>query len=242
MKQIFPILMVLSTIISCALQAPPQKNQLSYLPQQQGYCKNGYIERGIASWYGEEFNKKPTANGEIYDMYAMTAAHKTLPLGTWVTAIDLDTEKSVRVRINDRGPFIPNRIIDLSYAAAEALGILQKGTTRIEICCPFSKTMLLDELGYWVQIGAFTDKSYATKVVETLKKQYPKAQILSTESYFRVRIGPFRWSGEAYRLCDLLRNRGMSAFVIRDLTPISALTLQKEQSVVQGEQKSQVEF
>ncbi len=238
MKRIFLVLLVVIFIISCALQAPPYKKHLSYLPQQQNNCKNGYSEQGIASWYGEEFNKKPTASGEIYDMYAMTAAHRTLPLGTYVTATDLDTKKSIKVRINDRGPFVRNRIIDLSYAAAEALGILQKGTTPIEICCPFSKTMLQDELGYWVQLGAYSDKSKAVNISEILKKKYHKVQILSTKLYHRVRIGPFRWSEEAYRLCDSLQNKGLNAFVIRDLTPIFQLPSPEEQISVQEEQNS----
>ncbi len=90
-----------------------------------------YDQVGIASWYGPGFHGKRTANGEIYDMYAMTAAHKTLPFNTIVRVVDLDTGRSVVVRINDRGPFVPGRIIDLSYAAAKELGILEKGLARV---------------------------------------------------------------------------------------------------------------
>ena len=90
-----------------------------------------YYQVGIASWYGPGFHGKATASGEPYDMYAFTAAHKTLPFGTVVRVVDLDTGRSVVVRINDRGPFVPGRIIDLSYAAAEALGILDRGTARV---------------------------------------------------------------------------------------------------------------
>jgi len=91
----------------------------------------GYYEVGIASWYGPGFHGNRTANGEIYDMYAMTAAHKTLPFGTIVKVVDLDTGKSVIVRINDRGPFIEGRIIDLSYAAAQKLGMVEKGLAKV---------------------------------------------------------------------------------------------------------------
>lgn len=97
----------------------------------------GYNEVGIASWYGPGFHGKTTANGELYDMYAFTAAHKTLPFGTVVEVVDLDTGRSVVVRINDRGPFVPGRIIDLSYAAAEALGILERGTARVGLIVLF---------------------------------------------------------------------------------------------------------
>jgi rare lipoprotein A len=90
-----------------------------------------YDQVGIASWYGPGFHGNRTSNGEIYDMYAMTAAHKTLPFNTIVKVVDLDTGRSVIVRINDRGPFIPGRIIDLSYAAAQELGIVEKGLARV---------------------------------------------------------------------------------------------------------------
>jgi len=92
-----------------------------------------YYQVGIASWYGPGFHGKRTASGEVYDMYAMTAAHRTLPFGTIVRVVDLDTGKSVVVRINDRGPFIEGRIIDLSYAAAVELGMVRKGLARVGI-------------------------------------------------------------------------------------------------------------
>lgn len=90
-----------------------------------------YDEVGIASWYGPGFHGKVTASGELYDMYAFTAAHRTLPFGTVVKVVDLETGRWVVVRINDRGPYVPGRIIDLSYAAAQKLGIVGRGTTKV---------------------------------------------------------------------------------------------------------------
>ncbi len=90
-----------------------------------------FYEVGIASWYGPGFQGKTTANGELYDMFAYTAAHKTLPFGTVIEVVNLETGRSVVVRINDRGPFIPGRIIDLSYVAAQELGIVDQGTARV---------------------------------------------------------------------------------------------------------------
>jgi rare lipoprotein A len=90
-----------------------------------------YYEVGIASWYGPGFHGKPTASGEIYNMYELTAAHKTLPFGTIVKVIDLETKRSVVVRINDRGPFVEGRIIDLSYGAAVKLGMVEKGLAKV---------------------------------------------------------------------------------------------------------------
>ena len=93
----------------------------------------GYRERGVASWYGGKFHGRPTANGERYDMYQYTAAHKTLPLPTWVRVTNLRNGNAVTVRVNDRGPFVKNRLIDLSYAAAEKLGMVGDGTTLVEV-------------------------------------------------------------------------------------------------------------
>ena len=94
---------------------------------------SGFVERGEASWYGKKFHGRDTANGERYDMFAMTAAHKHLPLPTYVSVTNLDNGKSTIVRVNDRGPFHGGRIIDLSYAAATKLGMLQQGTARVEV-------------------------------------------------------------------------------------------------------------
>jgi rare lipoprotein A len=94
---------------------------------------DGYRERGIASWYGRDFHGKPTSGGEPYDMHAMTAAHKTLPITTWVEVTNLNNGKSIVVRVNDRGPFVDNRIIDLSYRAATELDIVRAGTARVQV-------------------------------------------------------------------------------------------------------------
>ncbi|HEY0802323.1 MAG TPA: septal ring lytic transglycosylase RlpA family protein, partial [Steroidobacteraceae bacterium] len=93
----------------------------------------GYVERGVASWYGPGFHKVRTSNGETYDMYAMTAAHRTLPLPVFVRVTNLQNGRSVVVRVNDRGPFVGNRIIDLSYTAASKLGMLRNGTAMVEV-------------------------------------------------------------------------------------------------------------
>ena len=92
-----------------------------------------YRERGVASWYGEDFHGRSTANGETYDMYALSAAHKTLPIPTWVEVTRLDTSQRIIVRVNDRGPFVDGRIIDLSYAAAQELDMIEAGTARVEV-------------------------------------------------------------------------------------------------------------
>src|SRR5690606_25596328 len=92
-----------------------------------------FVERGIASWYGRDFHRLPTSSGEPYDMYGMTAAHKPRPLPTWVEVTNLENGRQVIVRVNDRGPFVGDRVIDLSYAAAEALDMIRAGTARVEV-------------------------------------------------------------------------------------------------------------
>ena len=234
MKKNLLIFGIILPICACTIHPKVQQDHRP-APQadQLNSTSHYYTEKGIASWYGEEFHQKPTASGETYDMYAMTAAHKTLPLGTWVTVTDLETRKAIRVRINDRGPFIPKRIIDLSYKAAETLGIVEKGTAYIELQCPFSESFLQQNLGYWVQLGAYSEAPHAEEIAARLKKHNFKVQVLSSNSFHRVRLGPFQREDEAYRTCDLLRRKGMHAFVIRDLMPLAATAFSAEKASAQ---------
>lgn len=177
-------------------------------------------EMGIASWYGDAFDRKPTASGEIFDMHAMTAAHRTLPLGTWVAVRHLRTGRTVWVRINDRGPFVEGRVIDLSFGAAEALGIVESGTAPVEILCPYPSSALEGDLGYWVQVGAYREPDLAASALESLLQRYRSARIVSSAPYHRVRIGPFPEEASAVRVRDALRSEGTEAYVVRDLASL----------------------
>ncbi len=222
--RILPVALLLACCaISCAGPEASRREQTrtDRLPAPAALPPS-YTERGTASWYGKEFHEKPTATGEIYDMYAMTAAHRTLPLGTRVIVTDLDTHRSVRVRINDRGPFVKDRIIDLSYGAAKKLGIVQKGTARVEVRCSYSEETLRDHLGYWVQLGAYQDGGLAADLAGRLEDEYPNVRILSSKAYHHVRIGPFSSEPEANRLKELLLQKGQRAFVVRDLLSLPA--------------------
>jgi rare lipoprotein A len=167
----------------------------------------GFQQRGIASWYGKEFHGKKTSNGETYDMYAMTAAHKTLPLGTHVNVRNLDTDAEVTVRINDRGPFVQGRIIDLSYSAAKKIGITTSGTAPVVIVAlepdnretPKNKKKSDDKAvdyyqgNFTFQIGAFSNKQNALRLKEKLDQTYKNAHLSEydngVEILFRVRVG-----------------------------------------------------
>lgn len=149
-------------------------------------------EQGIASWYGHPYHGRPTSSGEIYNMYEMTAAHRTLPFGTQVRVHDLDNGHDVTVRINDRGPFVGGRIIDLSYAAAKAMGMVGAGTAmvRLEILNP---TVLKTPGIFAVQVGAFRERSNADRLRDRIAERFQPVIIQSFDRgdglYHRVRVG-----------------------------------------------------
>lgn len=156
---------------------------------------DGYSGRGIASWYGMKFHGHQTSNGEIYDVYQFTAAHKTLPLPSYVRVTRLDNNQSVVVRVNDRGPFHEGRIIDLSYAAAVKLGIHKQGTANVQVDVihpPKNKSER------WVQVGALSDPSAAQQLQQRLQTELGiDAQVGVTAvkhsqqlTLHKVRIGP----------------------------------------------------
>jgi rare lipoprotein A len=163
---------------------------------------DGYVERGVASWYGPTFHGVSTSMGEPYDMYAMTAAHKTLPLPAYARVTNLKNGKSVVVRINDRGPFVANRIIDLSYTAAAKLDMLREGTTLVEVraltpAAPDTLTRAaeLPSPELYMQAGAFADGGNAERLLARLRAAgLPGAAVippLATKSHlYRVRLGP----------------------------------------------------
>ncbi|MCZ6872692.1 MAG: septal ring lytic transglycosylase RlpA family protein [bacterium] len=151
------------------------------------------VQYGIASWYGEKFHGRKTANGEVYDMFQLTAAHRFAPLGIHAIVTDLQTKRSVRVRINDRGPFIGQRILDLSYASARQLGMLQRGLTKVKI------RFLLDTAPtapiFIVQVGAYTNLANAARAQKALSVHYPQVWIAVLRQglrvFYRVRLGVF---------------------------------------------------
>jgi rare lipoprotein A len=152
-----------------------------------------YTQTGWASWYGPHYNKRRSANGEVYDMNDMTAAHLTIPLNSITRVTNVKTGDSVLVRITDRGPFVSNRIIDLSRAAAEKLNVYRPGTAlvRIEVV---ESPVPLDSAGKWcVQIGAFKTADQAAELKEKLVRRYRSARILQFtspigEEWLRVRV------------------------------------------------------
>lgn len=181
---------------------------------------SGYRERGVASWYGRDFHGGNTSNGEKYDMYAMTAAHKTLPLPAYVQVTNLKNGRSVTVRVNDRGPFIDNRLIDLSYAAASRLDMIREGTALVEVrgldAATGSAPNLLvrpDEL--YVQAGAFAEQVNADRLVERLRAAgigiaFVRRDEVNGKPLYRVRVGPVPTVAEFDRVVEELRGVGIT--------------------------------
>ena len=155
----------------------------------------GFKQRGLASWYGTKFHSHRTSSGENYDMYALTAAHKTLPLPTYVRVKNLDNGRVAIVKINDRGPFHPGRIIDLSYGAATKLGVFPKGTAHVEIEAIAGSGRLNQAITasrYYLQIGAFETKQSAERLKHQVGKFAPSHVAISHENKkYLVRMGPF---------------------------------------------------
>jgi rare lipoprotein A len=174
--------------------------------------EEGWTEKGIASWYGEPYHGRRTASGEVYDMHQLTAAHKTLAFGSVVKVMRRDTGADVKVRINDRGPFIEGRIIDLSYAAAKKIDLDRDGVAPVKIkvvgreSSPKRRPARAEEPAdcLWVQVGAFSDPGNARRAEAELERSGEEAVVLEgLDELWRVRIGPF----DKEKLAERARNR-----------------------------------
>jgi rare lipoprotein A len=228
-------------INGCATTEPPPKPPSGYPKPYKVLGKwyqplpdsKDFRQRGIASWYGRDFHGKKTSNGEIYDMYAMTAAHKTLPLGTYVRVHNLENNRNLEVRVNDRGPFVRGRIIDLSYAAARELGLVGPGTAEVEIIALGTPAVTDGGTGrtyvqrdyysgnFTFQVGAFTNRENAERLQRKLSEQYQKAHITVYDRgdmiFYRVRVGSFTTLEEAVRNEQILIQDGFpDAFLVAE--------------------------
>lgn len=161
----------------------------------------GYYATGLASWYGKKFHGRPTSSGEPFDMFKLTAAHPSLPIPTFARVTNLDNGRSTVVRINDRGPFHANRLIDLSYAAAVKLGYAEEGTARVRV------EVLTAAKDFFLQAGAFRDLNSADRLkaeLEALTGQPSFVVRVADDALYRVRVGPVAGRQEAERLRGLI--------------------------------------
>ncbi|MCB1866599.1 MAG: septal ring lytic transglycosylase RlpA family protein [Chromatiales bacterium] len=180
---------------------------------------HGYRERGIASWYGRKFHGRNTALGEVYDMYGFSAAHRSLPLPSYVRVTRLETGASVVVRVNDRGPFHPERLIDLSWAAAERLGITAVGTAPVEVVV-LAPDAQADASGQWyLQVGAFTQAENAERMRRRLESDgFREVSVIAVpeRGIQRVRVGPVTRLSELNALRERLHTRGYDTVRLLD--------------------------
>jgi rare lipoprotein A len=238
-ERLKPPLPVLIVILSCLLVSCLPKRQVVYdkrstPPERRETSREGVREKkpavpergpekretrgvqyGIASWYGPDFHGKPTSSGDIYDMYQLTCAHNTLALGTSVIVTNLENGKSLELKVNDRGPFVKERIIDLSYSAARILGVWEKGTAFVKV----------ETVGPWIeevpritlQVGSFTDEVRARGLAEQLSKRFENVYVTpvetSVQTYYRVRIGPFDSKDSALSKAEQLTQMGYQVLV-----------------------------
>ena len=197
---------------------PPGQQPTVQPPQGPSGVSGQYTEQGIASWYGAQFNGRRTSDGEIYNMFQYTAAHRTLPFGAVVQVTNLNNGKQVEVRINDRGPFVGNRVIDLSYSAAVAIGMIGTGTAPVRLDVIAGPN---PNIGFFaVQVGAFQLEQNATRLREQLSARYSPVTIATLDLpngvYYRVRVGRFPSQAAAQQLATEIHDQdAVVAFVVR---------------------------
>lgn len=225
--------------VSKIADAVPRDEPVSKYGNPESYVVNGrryyvmnsnrdFVERGVASWYGEKFHGRRTSSGEIYDMYAMTAAHKSLPLPTYVEVKNIQNGKRIVVKVNDRGPFHDNRIIDLSYTAAAKLDILAKGTGLVEIRsidpARYANERIVEapvavtgynNPGFYIQVGAFTQRENAENMKTRLSVLDDRlvsvsSALVNGAQIYRVRIGPITDVSDADRIVSTLTDYGVN--------------------------------
>jgi peptidoglycan lytic transglycosylase len=204
---------VLSSLVACGGHAPKP----TYFP---GYPV-GYVERGMASWYGPGFHGNKTANGERYDMHLLTAAHRTLPLGSIAVVRSMSTGRKVTVRINDRGPFAKGRVLDLSLAGARAIGMVGNGTDQIELHVVGYQGRTADMGPLRIQVGSFSEQQNAVNLFERMKRAYPGGRILVVDlpegRRYRVQVGEFKTESQAEEAAGRLESElSTQPYVVRD--------------------------
>ena len=180
---------------------------------------HGFVEEGTASWYGPGFHGKTTASGERYNQYAMTAAHKILPLGTKVRVTNLANRRAVLVEINDRGPFVDDRVIDLSRTAATRLEMMGRGTARVRVQSLDVIAQLREDGAmkgeFYVQVGAFADKENAWKLISILMQSGHKGRLqFGSNNLWNVQVGPWQNSTSAQQVLGAFRTLYPHAFVV----------------------------
>lgn len=208
------VLVSVSLAAGCASR-PPSRPERALPPPPPG---PGWVQEGIASWYGgnDGFEGKPTASGEIYDGSQMTAAHRDLPLGTVIDVTNLDNGRTIRVRINDRGPFVKGRILDLSRTAAREAGLVGPGTARVRLTVESLATAIapVSPSGLWaVQVGSFADSERARRHADRVRAAGQSVYLEPYQGLSRVKVGPFDSRESARAALNVLEKQGFEGII-----------------------------
>lgn len=208
-------------LIALALAGCAHKKHVRTLPPPaaSGSPSVGYTETGLASWYGHPYHGRQAANGEIYDMETLVAAHRTLPFDTWVRVVNLTNNKGIEVRIIDRGPFVDGRIIDLSHAAAQAIDLIGPGVAQVRMEV-IRTPEVIGPAAFAVQVGAFRDRANAERLRAGMADRYGSARLVlrqGSPSVWRVLVGSESTEPAANALSDRIRSETgeRNAFVVR---------------------------
>ncbi len=214
-----PALASCALAVSLALSACAKKHHTVATPAPpRGPVQIQSGETGLASWYGHPYHGRPAADGEIYDMEQLTAAHRTLPFGTWVRVVNVSNGKTVDVRIIDRGPFVENRIIDLSHAAAQAIDLIGPGVAPVRLDILSVPAAASANNWYAVQAGAFLERDRAERLRDSLERDFGPAHLVQradTPSLWRVVVGRVASQQDAAALAARVRAQTGTAFVVR---------------------------
>jgi rare lipoprotein A len=202
--------------VQLSAPVPPPAPEAAPPAETPPPARQVYRETGTTSWYGRELHGRKTASGEVFDMNGLSAAHRTLPLGTVIRVTNLDNYKSVKVTVIDRGPLVRDRILDLSYGAARELGFAAQGTARVKI-----ETLepVPDTGTFTVLAAAFTEEENARLLRERLTQRYEVVAIVPSESnvatFYRVRVGNYPSEEKADRIASKLTLEGLEPIVVR---------------------------
>ncbi|MBN1903523.1 MAG: septal ring lytic transglycosylase RlpA family protein [Deltaproteobacteria bacterium] len=233
-------ILICITISACSTKRPPikvdipvpsksipDKKQDYYMINGERYypidSATGFVQTGTASWYGDDFHGKNTANGEIYDMHNKNAAHTILPFNTYVKVTNLSNKKFTIVRINDRGPFVKGRVIDLSYAAAKEIDMVGPGTTQVEVVA-LNRDQIdpgIREGTFTVQVGAFAEQVNAQRLADKLKVLYDYVNIteytdMNSRRFYRLHVSRTHTLDNAMEARKKLEELGFTeAFIVR---------------------------
>lgn len=220
-NRIILLLFLLPVVFSCAKKGVESTRMPDGGHSSGRYFEEGYTQVGIASWYGIEEHNRYAANGERFSKHAYTAAHKSLPMGTVVRVTNLENGRDVLVKINDRGPFVRGRIIDLSYAPAQSIGMVQKGTVKVKVevvSTPSTRDSGIFDALYTVQVGSFSDQVNAISLKRKLDIKYDDVRVepidVSGNNYYRVRVGRYSDKRDAEKAASKLRRDGHRGRVI----------------------------